>query len=282
MTDRRLLATALSTLLLAAACGAPVEDAPPADETTIETVEVAAPSDPLATELAAGIAEAHGRDAWYAHDGFRSALAVDFGGNRVLEGTMTFTPDAGETRIERADGSVALFDGETAWVSPAEAEFPMARFHVLTWPYFAAVPMKLSDPGTRLESLGELPLGGRPHPAARLTFDTGVGDTPDDWYVLYRDPDSGRLAAMAYIVTFGTTTEEAEAEPHAITYGGWQEIDGVQVPTAWDFWLWDEERGTYGEPIGHVELTDPAFVTPEPAAFTAPGDAREAELPAAG
>ena len=30
-----------------------------------------------------------------------------------------------------------------------------------------------------------------------------TGDAPRDWYILYRDPQSDRLRAMAYIVTYG-------------------------------------------------------------------------------
>lgn len=281
MRNHHPLCTGLAVLLLlAAGCGAPQEDATTADDNVIETtVEIEEPVDPLVAEFAQVIEEAQGRAAWYAHEAFTAGLTVDFGGNRVLDGLMLFTPDAAKTHVERTDGVAAVFDGQTAWVSPADADWPQARFHVLTWPYFTAVPMKLRDPGVDIELLGDLPLRGRPHPAARLTFDAGTGDTPDDWYILYRDPDTGRLAAMAYIVTFGTSVEEAEAEPHAITYGGWQEIDGVQIPTSWDFWLWNQEEGIHGDPIGHVELSDPTFVHPDPKAFTRPLDSREAMLP---
>jgi hypothetical protein len=102
-------------------------------------------------------------------------------------------------------------------VAPASAKLERARFHLLTWPYFAALPMKLADPGAHLQLLGERSLRGKVYQAVRLTFDPGVGDTPEDWYVLYRDPSSGRLAAAAYIVTYGKSATAASKEPHAIT-----------------------------------------------------------------
>jgi hypothetical protein len=219
---------------------------------------------------------------WAGHEAFAADVALEFGGNRIFEGTLTLAPNAARTHTERAaDGAVLVFDGDSAWVSPADAEWPMARFHALTWAYFMAAPYKLDDPGTRLEPLGELDLFGTPHEAARLTFDPGTGDAPDDWYVLYRDPETGRLAAMAYIVTFGTSREEAEQEPHAIVYREHVEVEGVPVPTVWELYEWSEEKGVNGDPIGRLELSDPRFVDAGDDTFRAPEGAREEPMPAA-
>lgn len=236
----------------------------------------------FAADFAEPIETAHGRDAWYAAEAVSANLSVSMGGNQILEGRMLFTPKVGEARLEVADGTVAVFDGERAWVSPAGAELPQARFHLLTWPYFLAAPFKLRDPGAHLEDLGTRPLDGAEHPAARLTFGPGVGDSPDDWYVVYRDPSNDHLAAMAYVVTYGgRSAEEAGAEPHAITYHDFQQVDGVSLPTTWRMWNWSEEEGVHGDPIGEVTLTDVDFVTPSADAFDRPADAEEDPLPAA-
>lgn len=228
--------------------------------------------------FALAIEEAHGRDAWYSLDAVAADLVVIFGGAKRLEGRMTLTPEVGKTRLELADGAVVVWDGERAWVSPPTLEMPPgARFHVLTWPYFLAAPMKLRDPGAHLEPKGERPWGGETYDTALMTFDAGIGDSPEDWYLLYRDRDDHRLAAMAYIVTFGGN--EGEAEPHAIVYEGFQTVGGSQVATHWTFYNWSEEQGIHGDPIGEVQLSNLETVTPEGGAFTRPPDAREAELP---
>jgi hypothetical protein len=192
---------------------------------------------------------------------------------------MLMKTDMSRTRFERADGAVAIWDGSDAWVAPASADFPRARFHVLTWPYFLSAPMKLTDPGTYLEPLGRRELQGETYTAAKLTFGPGVGDTPDDWYILYRDDVTNRLHAMAYVVTYGKTLDEAEAEPHAITYDVFEEIEGVQLATRWTFWLWSEAEGIHGEPIGSVALDDVEFVEPPADAFDVPEGAAKQELP---
>lgn len=164
-------------------------------------------------------------------------------------------------------------------MSPARPILDSARFHLLTWPYFVALPMKLRDPGTRLAVLGERTLRGKKVTAARLTFDRGVGDTPDNWYVLYADARPGRLAAAAYIVTYGKTASAAAKEPHAISYDGYVALDGIQIATKWTFWHWSERDGIPGEPIGTGTLTGPHFVQPAPDAFVRPPGAREDKLP---
>lgn len=248
-------------------------------ETTAEVPTPSGVPDPEAAAFAEPIEQAHGLAAWRAHDGLRADITVQFGGERMLQGELLMRTDMSRTRIRRGDGSVVVWDGEDAWVSPPDAEFPRARFHALTWAYFLSAPMKLRDPGTYLESLGDKTLRGESYDAARLTFAPGVGDTPDDWYVLYRDPETQRLHAMAYIVTYGTTVDEAEAEPHAITYAGFEAIEGVSIPTEWTFWQWSEAEGIEGDPIGSVALRGVRFVTPAEDAFAVPEAALRHEMP---
>jgi len=246
-----------------------------------EAVETA--DDRFAAAFAGPIEEAHGAEAWNDAEAVRAGMALDFGGNRVLEGSMTFSPDMERVRMDVAGGARVYWHDGTAWVSPADAEVPRARFHVLTWPYFLAAPMKLRDPGARLEELGRREMGGASYDAARLTFAPGTGDTPDDWYVVYRETDSDRLGAMAYIVTYGTPKEEAEAEPHAIRYLDFTEVGGAAVPTTWDFHHWNEEQGIHGDPIGRMALTEVELLGAgeelEEGFFTPPEDAREVAMP---
>ena len=46
----------------------------------------------------------------------------------------------------------------------------------------------------------------------KISFDAGVGDAPDDWYIAFTD-DQGRMDALGYIVTYSKSQEEAEARP---------------------------------------------------------------------
>lgn len=223
--------------------------------------------------FARGIADAHGAAAWRAAPGFTAEIDMKFAKGGTA-GRMTIRPDMSCTRFDLVGGDVLGFDGTNAWVMPPDSKFQGGRFHALTWPYFLLVPTKLQDPGARIELLGQRVLLDRTFDTARLTFDAGTGDSPDDWYVLYRDPASGRLEAMGYIVTFGASRAEAEKEPHAITYHDFVEVDGMWVPTRWQFWKWSEAGGITGEPIGVITLANPRSVATPDSLFIRPAGAR--------
>jgi hypothetical protein len=231
----------------------------------------------VAIDFVGPIEQAHRAEPWRSKGALETRIEVDFGGRRALEGRLVFSSDAARSILEPTSGATAVFDGKTAWVSPNAEAFPGARFHLLTWPYFAAVATKLRDPGTAIEVLGPRQELGRSFDTARLTFAPGTGDAPDDWYVLYREQGSNRLAAMAYIVTFGTDKAKAEAEPHAIVYEDFVDVDGVPVSTRWQFYNWSEQQGIHGDPIGEARLLDPRWV--EAPAFVAPAGAVEIGLP---
>lgn len=233
----------------------------------------------LAGGFADPIETAHKADVWRANPAIQTDITVEFGGTQMIDGTLLTDVAGGHVRIDLENGTSFVFDGSTAWTSPADSEVQGGRFHVLTWSYFLLAPLKLQDDGTHLEDLGKQPYrDGKKLPAARLTFGDNVGDTPDDWYVLYRDRQD-RLVSMAYIVTFGKDTAAAEKEPHAITYESFEVVDGAPVPVHWKFWNWTAEGGIHGDPIGEVKLSNPRFVTPAADAFTAGKDAREEALP---
>ncbi|MEO1652927.1 MAG: hypothetical protein AAFU64_05240, partial [Bacteroidota bacterium] len=182
-------------------------------------------------------------------------------------------------RLEKKDGTVLLYDGNDVFIRPDTAMYPGARFDMFTWSYFFMAPFKFSDLGAQWEDKGDLSLGEKSYPAARLTFSSEVGDTPDDWYIAYREPENDLLNALAYIVTFGTTTEKANEEPHAITYHDYQEIEGIPFAQEWKFWQWNEQDGL-GDEIGSATLSNIQFVAPETDFFEMSGeDMSQVSLP---
>ena len=257
------IATVLSSLVLAACAG-----------------RGASPTSPPAS-FADRMVAAHGGPGWYEQPAIASDLEVEFGGAVVLAGAMVFEPRTGRCRIDLADGGVMLFDGREAW---ATGGVPMPRFHVLTWPYFLGVPWKLGDPGAALAVEHDRPLGGVPHPTARLTFAAGTGDTPDDWYVLYADPQSHRLAGLAYIVTYGKTRAEAEEHPSLALYGDWTEVAGLLLPGELVLQPWSDANDPDAEPPdtepkGRATFADLRVVVPAADAFTPPPGAVRDALP---
>ncbi len=227
--------------------------------------------------FADSVGKAHGIETYRAHHALRADFAINYGGQTMLQGVFTFDTPVGKSRIEAADGTVMVFDGKDAWVSPKDAPVPpgMTRFHLLTWPYFIAAPFKLADPGTHLDDAGNKPLDAhRILPTGKLTFGENVGDSPDDWYIVYRDQDTSRLAAMAYIVTYGKSAHDAEKEPHLAVYEAYEQVGGVTLPTRMTMWNWDPKLGKVGEALGTLEVFNYRFVEPDETTFVQPDGAR--------
>ena len=262
----------LALLTLAAACGPAKQE---------QTGEAEAPAPQLQQDYASLVWQAHNGRQWAKQKALRADVNLQFGGNTLVDGTMTMLTNTAKVRIDQRDSlkSCLIWTGETATVSPAASTQRSARFHLLTWPYFLAAPFKISDPGTFMEEQGVDSVTGKPADVARLSFASGVGDSPDDWYILYKDPKNDQLQAMAYIVTFGgQSKEKAEADPHAIRYEHYTEVDGVLIADQWTFWAWREGEGLT-EQLGQASLSNIQFLEPEAGFFEVPADHRIDALP---
>ncbi len=239
--------------------------------------------------MAGAVAEVHGRANAPANAVLHGTITVEFGGNTLLDAAdIWFHPNGGLVRIDAGDGDVAVFDGQTAWANE-QGTLARPRFQLLTWPYFAVMPFKLDDGGTRLEGMDDAPLraGEAPMRRMKLTFGEGVGDSPDDWYVLYVDDDD-QLVASGYIVTYGKSVDAAEAEPHAIVYKNFTDVPGpdgeptgVVLSPTWEFYNWTEADGITGDVIGRVSIDGLALVETPDGVFERPEGTEEVTPPSA-
>ncbi|MGF1447900.1 MAG: hypothetical protein ACFB20_00630 [Opitutales bacterium] len=225
---------------------------------------------------------AHGIEHWWQTQAFQAEIRVEFGGNVGVDGTMTFQTNGPGARLDLKDGTTVVFDGKTAWLAPKGAAFapPGARFHVLTWPWFAYAPFKLTGPGVIMsdfrtvetESLGT-------HWVSRQTFASGTGDAPEDWYDILVNPETGRIDAMGYIVTYYQSAQKAEEKPGAIVYHDYTRVGGILVSLRWLFQEYDAETGEVSGRKGEAVLSNPRLVDLGPDFFTRPANAQEELLP---
>lgn len=134
------------------------------------------------------------------------------------------------------EGSFA-WDGENAWIHPADTPTINPRFWALTGFYFEQIPFVLADPGLSYEVMPDEELEGKPFDMVKVSFGSGVGDSPGDNYTLYVDKETDRVAAIRYTVTFGRQPRpdgEAPARPAGETlmlYQNYTTVDGLTVPT---------------------------------------------------
>ncbi len=169
------------------------------------------------------------------------------------------------------DGPARLaWDGERAW--SLDYQGPPPRFVALLNYYFLNLPWVVMDPGVRLSAPGSASIPGDPTPyrTMRVTYEAGVGDTPDDYYLLYLHPETGRLHATEYIVTYRALLPEgvAHTPPHLLVYDGWTTVAGLAVPT--HFTIYENEAlyaacsirdWSFREPFDEKRLEMPAGAT---------------------
>lgn len=224
---------------------------------------------PKVFSFSENIEEAHNKTAFKMKEAVSFDINLKFGGNTRLEGKVSMTTNSSKVRLDKADGSVIIFDSKKVYISPKTAKKEGARFDVFTWQYFFAIPFKLTDPGTVWENLDSKMIDSTKYETAKLSFESNIGDSPDDWYIIYKDPTTNRLKAAAYIVTFGKEQEKAEEDPHAIIYSDYKSIEGIDFATKWSFQNWNSEDG-FGEKLGEANISNITFFSPESDYFKAP------------
>lgn len=135
------------------------------------------------------------------------------------------------------------WDGEKAWSVAWESPAP-PRFMAQLNYYFVNLPWLTQDPGVVLAYEGQRPVRGSDtaYHHVRMSFENGVGDTPDDYYLLYVDPDSHRLHGCEYIVTYQPLLPDGveHTPPHDLIFQEWAQVDGLVVPVSYVIYEGDE------------------------------------------
>jgi hypothetical protein len=224
--------------------------------------------------LAEQISHAHDASDWRLQRALTGDIHAEFESEASFDAKFTYEISSGRVRMLLPDDTVLVFDGQTAWVSPASSPVKNARSILKTWPNFIAVPFKLGDVGVQVGPTESRTFAGQKYDTARVTLPPRQADSPDDWYIVYADPQTHRVHALAYLFTHGRKLDDPNNSPHAVTYYDFKEFGGIVIPTVWRFWQWNPSEGIYGKPIGSGRLYNLEFVTPKANAFVKPGDGR--------
>jgi hypothetical protein len=129
-------------------------------------------------------------------------------------------------------GAQIVWDGEKAWSQNWKAG-PPPRFVALLSYYFLNLPWLAADPGVNLSAPGRGRLGDDPteYLTVKMTFAPGVGDTPDDYYLLFIDPKTYRLRGSEFTVTYAALLPPDVKEiKEFIVFDDFTHVDGLLVP----------------------------------------------------
>lgn len=141
-----------------------------------------------------------------------------------------------------SDGNIEYgWDGKNAWKNPGDAEVGTnPRFWALTPFYFVGVPFVIADQGITLKLMGDINFEDNDYHQILVTFKEGMGDAPDDFYVLYIDTETFKIGGLRYIVSYPGFFEDGKHSPEKhMTYYGEQTIDGITFPESIKTYVWD-------------------------------------------
>lgn len=168
------------------------------------------------------------------------------------------------------------FDGEKPWLlNKTETGYkgydPKFGYNLMF--YFYTMPFILSDDGIKYSDAEPLTFEGVTYPGIKISYDNGVGATPENIYVLYYNSDTYIMEWLGYTVNFvpGIDTEEL----HFRRYGDWQKVNGLLMPSTITGYGFENNQPTTPKSpnvFTNVKITQKApdasmFVKPEKANF---------------
>lgn len=214
----------------------------------------------------AKIESAHKKQGFFSKDAIQFDIRIVFGGNEIINGTMIFSTDSRSGIMKLNNGDQVIYNDGMVYHNPAMEKADGVRFSAYTWSYFFLLPYKLNDPGSKWSEFKTIAIDSTDFNTQKISFGDGVGDTPDDWYLVFSNQQSDFIEYAAYIVTAGKPQAEAEKNPSAIQYSDYKLVDGIPLSTKWTFWKWNEKDGLHKN-RGGAELTNFKFLEIEEEGF---------------
>lgn len=199
------------------------------------------------------IEAAHNKSEIFKHEVICYNLDLTFG-TRNSKMKIFTTPNTSAIRVDKSNGvSTIMLDG-AIYTNADSTDWNREKFGVYTYQYFFMAPYKFSDKGTVWKKLEPMEMLDSTTNRAMLTFETGTGDAPDDWYIVHSDQKTNMVNYIGYIVTGGgASIEEAEKSAHAIGYTDYQHVSGIPIAQKWGFYNYKKTDGL-GDKIGEATI----------------------------
>ena len=121
------------------------------------------------------------------------------------------------------------FDGNDVWIlDPLKVYKGDPIFYHNLMFYFYAMPFVLADDGIAFSDTHALSYEGKEYPGIRISYNSGIGTSPEDEYYIHFDPETFQMAWLGYTVTY--KTGEKSDNVKWIRYDDWFSVDGIMLP----------------------------------------------------
>ena len=158
-----------------------------------------------------------------------------------------------ESLIDMPHHSVG-YDGEMVWLQKKDTTSYQgnAKFYYNLMFYFYAMPFVLADDGINYEEVEALNFEGKDYPGIKVSYESGVGESPEDEYILYYNPETFQMEWLGYTVTY--FSKEKSEKWSFIKYAEWQNVNGLQLPKTMTWYKVEDNLPT--EPRNDVAFTN--------------------------
>ncbi|PKP26144.1 MAG: hypothetical protein CVU03_04730 [Bacteroidetes bacterium HGW-Bacteroidetes-2] len=120
-------------------------------------------------------------------------------------------------------------DGEKIWIEEIDKPYEgNPKFYYNLMFYFYAMPFILADDGIVYTDLEDTILEDKTYGAIKIGYNAGVGETPEDEYIVFYDKETHKMAWLAYTITFFDKTKSTDW--HYIKYDTWLTENGLLLP----------------------------------------------------
>lgn len=162
------------------------------------------------------------------------------------------------------------FNGKSVWLKHKDTTQYKgnAKFYYNLMFYFYAIPFIFGDDGVIYQDIEPLIFEGKTYPGIKIAYEAGVGESPEDEYILYYNPETYKMEWLGYTVTF--FSKEKSKEFHFIKYSNWQTINGLVLPEILTWYNYENNKPT--QKRNDLKFTDIKLTEgrPEPQIFEIP------------
>jgi len=96
------------------------------------------------------------------------------------------------------------YDGKNPWLVEKDTVSYKGnpKFYYNLMFYFHAMPFIVGDDGINYEEVDAIEFEGKQYPGIKVSYEAGIGESPDDEYIVYYDASTNKMAWLAYTVTY--------------------------------------------------------------------------------
>lgn len=189
-------------------------------------------------------------------------------------GNETHTISLKDRRVKlEADTWSIGYDGTDVWLlqNEADAYKGNARFYHNLIFYFYAMPFVLGDDGITYTEIPETVLVDKIYKGVKISYGSDIGDSPDDEYILFYDPQTYEMEWLGYTVTYG---DKGKSDRWSyIKYNDWAVVNKLNLPKELTWYTVENGKPTTVRnsrvfdkiTVSKAILSDEVFAKPEAA-----------------